>query len=682
MEAGAREFDFAENLARFEEFFKRYYHKEILRVLRSYPEKKSLIVDFQDLDKYDISLADEILKNPSEMLPVAERAIGNIELPLDASPLSPPKINVRLENLPEDRNILIRDIRSDHVGSLLSVEGIVRKTTDVRPKLILGSFECQRCGHVMNIPQKDNKLKSPYLCESCETKGPFKLLVSESRFVNFQKIMIQEALERLRGGENPKQLTVHLEDDTTGKISPGDGVQIVGILRAVRGNRANKKHSRVFDIYLEGNSVKLVKLKFEEIELTKEDEECIQEMARDPLVYERIRDSIAPHIIGYPEIKEAIMYQLFSSPTLKLPDGGEIRGDSHIFILGEPSTGKSEILQYVAKTLAPRGIYTSGRGTSSAGLTATAVKDEFGEGGWSLEAGALVMADMGIACIDEFDKMEQGDRSAMHEAMEQQTVSIAKAGMLATFRARCAILAAANPKYGRFDQYRSISEQINLSPTILSRFDLIFFVEDDSKETEMIAKHILDSVVSPEQVSPQIEPEMLRKYIAYARQNIDPVLTDAAREKIEAFYVEMRGMSQGREDIPIPLTARQLWAIVRLARASARARLSGEVSLEDADRAMRLVNLSLKQAGWDMETGRIDIDKIMVGTTKSQRDKINIILNIIKELEKSYDMARKAEIVDMAEREGIQEKNVEQLLERLRRDGELYEPRPGHYKIV
>lgn len=678
MEAGAQNLEVGDTSAKFEKFFRTYYNREILRVAHGYPEEKSLVVNFEDLDKYDITLAEELVRNPDATILAAEKALKNIDLPVD----TPVNIHVRFENLPATYKLLIRDIRSEDVGKFLAVEGIVRKSTDVRPKLVIGAFECERCGSVMHISQDRNKLKEPFLCESCERRGPFKLLVQESTFVDAQKILIQESLEDLRGGEHPKQLTIFFEDDLTGRITPGDRIEIVGVLRAAR-KRFKEKQSRVFEIFLEANSVKHVELNFEEVELTKEDEKKIAELSKDPLIYEKIRDSIAPHIYGYSDIKEAIMYQLFSSPALELPDGGRIRGDSHIIIMGEPATGKSEILQYIAKELAPRGVYASGKGTSAAGLTAAAIKDEFGDGGWTLEAGALVLADKGIACIDEFDKMETDDRGAMHEAMEQQSVSIAKAGMLATFRARCSILAAANPKYGRFDEYRAISEQVNLPPTILSRFDLIFFVRDIVEETREVAKHILDTVVSPTSITPKIEPELLRKYVAYARQNVLPVLAEDARNRIEQFYVEMREVAREAEDVPIPMTARQLWAILRIARAASRVRLSNETTVEDVERAIRLVKVSLKQAGVDMETGRVDIDKIMVGVTKSQRDRLTHVLDIIKELEKEYGTAKKSEIIERAANEGIPEREAEKAIEKLRLDGHVYDPmRDERYKVV
>ncbi|MEK6977066.1 MAG: minichromosome maintenance protein MCM [Candidatus Hydrothermarchaeota archaeon] len=665
--------------AKFEQFFRTYYHDEVQKISH-FPDTNSFHVDFEHLIKYSSALADEVIENPDSALPAAEKALKNLVIGkkgiIEPSFL---KINLRFTNLPLSQKVLIRDIRRVAIGKLIAVEGIVRKSTDVRPKLVEGAYDCQRCGEVTRIPQEGDRMRDPFLCRGCEKKGPFNFLAQESVFVDAQKVLIQETLDDLRGGEHPRQLSIFLEDDLTGRITPGNRIEFVGILRATPKQSKDQK-SRVFELFLEANNYTAMEMDFEAVEITKEEEEKIREFSKDPQIYEKIRDSIAPHIYGYRDIKEAIMYQLFSSPTLVLPDGGKIRGDSHIIIMGEPATGKSEILQYVAKELAPRGIYTSGKGTSSAGLTATAVKDEFGDGGWSLEAGALVLADRGMACIDEFDKMEPEDRSAMHEAMEQQTVSIAKAGMLATFRARCSILAAANPKYGRFDDYKSISEQVNLPPTILSRFDLIFFVRDALEDTREVARHILDTVTSPQSVTPEIEPLLLRKYIAYARQNVIPVLDEEAKKRVEEFYVEMRAVAKDAKDVPIPITARQLWAIIRIARGASRVRLSNRTTLEDAERAINLVKVSLKQAFVDIETGKVDVDSIMVGVTKTQRDRLTHLLDIIKGLEREYGTAKKAEILERASKEGIPEREAEKAIEKLKLDGHVFEPKFDFYK--
>ncbi len=335
--------------------------------------------------------------------------------------------------------------------------------------------------------------------------------------------------------------------------------------------------------------------------------------------------------------------------------------------------------------------------------TATAVRDEM-DGRWTLEAGALVLADKGIALVDEIDKMRPDDRSALHEAMEQQTISVAKAGINAVLKARCALLGAANPKYGRFDRYSPIAEQINLSPTLLSRFDLIFVLTDDPnpERDRMLAEHILEThelgeklekmrnVVSeyskqlePEirKVSPAIDPELLRKYIAYAKRTVFPVLSEEAKKKIIEFYVGMRG--KVKENSPVPITARQLEALIRLAEASARMRLSDTVEPEDVDRVLKIIRKSLEQIAVDPETGEIDIDYAFSGTSKTQRDRIIIIKKIIEELEKEYEKGVPEEIIfEEAEKRGIEKTKAREILFKLREKGELYCPKVDHYKIV
>jgi len=656
--------------ARLENFLRSYAHDTLLGIARNYPQEKRLLINFASLEKFDFQLAEELLSNPAKVLGIAKSIIKSFDLPLEAGE----EIQIGVASLPKTASLMIRDIRTEHVGKLLSLRGIIRKATDIRPKILTAAYECQKCGHIMKIDQEAEFLRTPSVCESCELKGGFKLVENESKLINFQKILIQEDLEDLRGGESPKEVVCELEEDLTARAMPGDRVEVVGILLT-----KVKKNSRVFDIYLETIHLNPIEVEFEEIKITKEEEEKIKKLSKDPNAYEIIKDSIAPHIYGFREIKEAIAYQLFSSPVLTMPDGGRIRGDSHILIIGEPSTGKSEILQYVARELAPRGIYTAGKSATGAGLTATAVKDEFGEGGWSIEAGALVLADKGIACIDEFDKMGQDDRAAIHEAMEQQSISVAKAGIVATFGARCAILAAANPRFGRFDANKPLSEEINLTPTILSRFDLIFTVKDDPSETKNIARHILDSIVTPQKASPPLSPEFLRKYIAYARQHCFPKVSEAARKEIEEYYVTRREQAR---DAAIPLTARQLWAIVRLARAAARVRLSDEATVEDARKAIRLLDASLRDVGVDVESGAIDIDKIMVGVTKSQRDKIGILVEIIKDLERNFRTAEKSEIIEKAKAKNMSESEVENLIDILKRNGEIFEPKMGHYKVT
>nr|WP_245526736.1 LAGLIDADG family homing endonuclease [Methanothermus fervidus] len=1055
-----------EIIKKFEEFFSLKYKDEVYEVLENYPDEKSIVVDYVDLEMFNIDLADYLIEKPEECMSCAEEAIKQ----LDPSGKNP-EIHVRFKNVFPQVNL--RDLKSEHIGKLVCVEGIVRKTEEVRPRIAEGTFVCEKCYSVKKVPQEFNKITKPARCEECGSRS-FRLEKENSKFVDTQTLKIQEPLEQLAGGEQPRQITLVLEDDLVDIVSPGDVVRITGILKTMHKGRNRFKN------FIYGNYVEFIEQEFEEVEISEEDEKKIKELAKDSEIRKKIINSILPSIYGHEEIKEAVALQLFGGVPKELADGTRLRGDIHVLMIGDPGIGKSQMLKYVSK-LAPRGIYTSGKGTTGVGLTAAAIRDEFG--GWSLEAGALVLGDKGVVCIDELDKMREEDRSAIHEALEQQSyhkdfeillangrkmkignfvdelmeknknkiiygkdteilmtddldlkvmaydlknlkiipanvnrisrhkapdkfvkikfengrnvtvtpehpfvvwdkdikivradeikegmvvlgvnnyeisgnssidpniakflgfilsgectykdgfyeivfsnankklleefetivkklgikyniskkkeghktftvkiaskefyhdlitefpelslqsqsqrfthvkvpnkilmssksvkkaflnayfkrsgfvdncrvgystpsikmaedlqdlllmmgiysyiskdertykviidgeenikkfakiikddfrigrindlietsgnknnqdqnileneivqdieddeksvkisnnerqrnirfikvknvkfvensdskwvyditvephhlfvshgivlhnsISIAKAGIMATLNSRCSVLAAANPKFGRFDRYKSISEQINLPSTILSRFDLIFVIEDlpNKDRDRRLAEHVL-KIHQARDIKPEIDPELLRKYIAYARKYIKPKLTKDAREVIEDFYVSMR--SKGlEEDSPVPITVRQLESIVRLAEASARMKLKDKVEVEDAKRAIRLVEACLKQLGYDPETGKIDIDKVEGRTPKSKRDKYNAALELIKELEDEYESVPESMIIsEMNERYNIDENETKEILKTLRDKGMIYKDRDGGFGTV
>jgi replicative DNA helicase Mcm len=479
-------------VAKWEEFLRSRYWDDLLELADSYPDERSLKIRFSDIDKFDPDFAEELMENPEQTLEAAHAAMLELDLPMD---VYMDRAHVRIAELP--RHFKTRELRSDHIGKLLAIDGLVRTATEVRPKIVSAAFQCQRCGFTFFKEQTGNKFEDQNLkCmnQACDRGGPFKLMLAQSKFVDAQKIRVQESPEELRGGQQPQTLDVELEDDLAGKIFPGDRVIVNGILKSYQRNNPQQGKSTYFDLVHKGISVEMKDQEFEEIDITKEDEEMILRMSRDPEIYENIRKSIAPSIYGYEDVKEALALQLVSGFEKNLPDGARIRGDIHILLVGDPGIAKSQLLRYMIK-ISPRGIYTSGKSSTSAGLTATAVKDELGDGRWTIEAGALVLADKGIAAIDEMDKMNNEDKSALHEAMEQQTISVAKAGVMATLKSRCSLLAAANPKLGRFDKYEPIAPQINLTPALMSRFDLIFVLTDDpdTKRDTAIANHILKS---------------------------------------------------------------------------------------------------------------------------------------------------------------------------------------------
>ena len=489
-------------------------------------------------------------------------------------------------------------------------------------------------------------------------------------------------------------------------MTAGDHVNVTGILKLdQQGN--DREKSPMFDLYMEGVDVSIEDEQFEDMDITDEDKQEIVELSNEDGLYEKMVGAIAPSIYGYDKEKLAMIFQLFSGVTKHLPDGSRIRGDLHMLLIGDPGTGKSQMLSYI-QNIAPRSVYTSGKGSSSAGLTAAAVRDDFGDGQqWTLEAGALVLADQGIAAIDELDKMRPEDRSAMHEALEQQKISVSKAGINATLKSRCSLLGAANPKYGRFDQFESIGEQIDLEPALISRFDLIFTVTDKPNEEEDrdLAGHILQTNYAGElhthrqqnaasdysaeeveavtdEVAPTIEPDLLRKYVAHAKKNCFPTMTEEAKAEIEDFYVDLRARGTD-EDAPVPVTARKLEALVRLSEASARIRLSDQVEQSDAERATSIARYCMEQIGMDPETGEFDADVVETGTSKSQRDRIQNIKGIIDDIEDEYDEGAPVDVViDRAEEVGIDQSKAEHEIEKLKQKGEVYEPRPDHLRTT
>ncbi len=639
----------------------------------------SLYVDFDDLLRFDPELARKTIAEPDSMIKIGDIALREV-LKIHDEDYAENTQNLHLRFRNVETYVPLRQIRANHIGKLIRVEGILMRASQVKPLLVTGVFQCGHCGEKIRIPQEEGRYTPPMVCPNpaCRKKGPFKLIIEESEFIDWQKIRIQETPDELPPGQMPRSLDVIFTDDLVDTCRPGDLVRIVGILRSAPDFSGAKKLA-TFHVFIEANGVDVSEKEFEHLQISEEDEKKIIELSKDPFVHTKITQSLAPSIHGNEKIKEAVTLMLFGGVPKVLPDGTKIRGKSNILLVGDPGTGKSQLLKYVA-TLATRGLYTSGKGTSAAGLTAAVVHDSE-TGAMTLEAGALVLADQGVACIDEFDKMEASDRSAIHEAMEQHTVSIAKAGIVATLNARTSILAAANPIMGRYNPNLTVAENLKLPVTILSRFDLIFIMIDkpDTKKDRELARHILGlHKTKGKELPPVLPPEFLRKYIAYATKNVKPVISAEAAEEIENFYIKMRSSGEA-EGSPVPITARQLEAVIRLAEARARMALRDEVTREDAQAVIDLVTESLKAVGIDPETGQFDIDTIYTGRSKSQRDKTQQIVEIIEQLQLELDGPVPIDqIVDKAVNEGIDKDFVIRSIDQLKLDGMFYEPRPGY----
>ncbi|MDP8011687.1 MAG: minichromosome maintenance protein MCM [Thermoplasmata archaeon] len=662
-----------------EMFFVQYgYNVKISLLGEKYPDERSLIVDFNEIQEFSSELLESLTENPEETLKYGEEIILK-KFP-EEQRIS--VLHLRIKNIPDDRLREIRKIRSKNIGELITIEGLVRQVTEVRPRLVTGAFQCTSCGHVNYKDQETEILELPAFCEGCGKKRGetrFKLLEDFSIFLDSQRIEIQENPEDIRGGEQPQRIQAYLEDDLAGAVVPGDRVRITGILKTrPRGTRQNP--SVVFDIYIYAVNVEAMKEEYKSIVLTDEDIYKIKELASDKNVIERLRNKIASTLFGLEIEKEAILLQLFGGIPLKRRDGTRIRGDIHILLVGDPGTGKSQLLKYVSN-VAPKSIFTSGKGSTAAGLTAAATKEEFGEGRWTLEAGALVLADNGIAAIDEIDKMDDKDRVAMHEAMEQQTVTISKAGMNATLMTRCSILAAANPKFGRFDLSKPLAEQINLLPTLLSRFDAIFKMPDVPGDVDAkIAEHILEIHMETEEpVKDEIDDDLFKKYIAYAKKHINPKLTDEAKNELKSYYLKMRSLYTQTKTIPI--TARQLEALIRLTQASARARLSNYAGIDDARRAIRIIQHFIEDVATNAE-GVIDIDRVASTIPTGERTKYELVLDIIRELQEVKGFAGEDEIIREAEQRGFTSLDIQKILKDLQRDNFIYMPSNGRFRLI
>lgn len=941
----------------------------------------SLEVNYDDIIDFDYDFAVALTANPKRYLP--EINMGFEEYCRDTNDYKGKRteiFNVRFDNLVKCDKEDIKDIRAKHINKLIQLEGTIRFISEVKPEVREAVFQCQRCSDYMTIIQDGEILKEPIVCDNpeCGRNGPFKLIEESSSFSDWQGLKIQEKLEKLRGGQMPRDIDCVARGDLVEKALAGAVIRVVGVLKIYqeKGKMGKKTtYSKIFEI----NNLKVMSKQPEELEATDDDIEEFLDLARDPNVCTMIRDSIAPAIFGALEVKEAIALMLFAGDQKLLSDGTKLRGSSNILLVGDPGIAKSQVLKFV-NNVAPRSIYTSGKGTSAAGLTAAVIKDEL-TGGFGLEAGALVIADEGIACIeenqevitikgkvkikdikegdliinykdgnkgidlvkskyykgqkevikvktesgkeiiatpdhivmttngwkelreikdeeiitlnqflsvwehtriisreshgkkkvydlsinntpnfivndiivhnciDEIDKMSKDDRSSVHEAMEQQsyhssleliidnervkigkyidklmiqnekrvvngincqilevqgkkimstdfknitqenitnvsrhiapkefikitysngreivvtpehpiyiyekdgiatteaknisvgklvpltnnisitsgkvvkvdlipnetekyvydvtvephhtfiaegiilhnTISIAKAGIMATLNARASILAAANPKRGRFDRHKPLVDQIELEPTLLSRFDLIFIMTDTPTEQQdrLLANHIQKMWNNAtDAINPPLGIDTLRKYIAYATKEFKHItLTEEAQQSLNDYYVDLRKPSAEGGEKPIPITARQLESLRRLVESRARMRLSHNATIEDSEKILKLYKYTMENVAKDTETGEIDIDMIMSGTPKSQRDKITVIMDIISSLDKKNngEGALQEEVYEDARAENISDSFTRKIIDELKQKGDVYEPRPDRLKLT
>ncbi|KAI0554633.1 MCM-domain-containing protein [Xylaria curta] len=572
---------------------------------------ESLEVSYDHLSSSKAILAYFLANAPQEMLVLFDQvAMDVVLLHYPDYERIHSDIHVRIFDLPV--HYTLRQLRQSHLNCLVRVSGVVTRRTGVFPQLIYIKFDCTKCGVTLGPFQQESnvEVKIKY-CQNCQSRGPFTVNSEKTIYRNYQKLTLQESPGTVPAGRLPRTREVILLWDLIDKAKPGEEIEVTGIYRNNYDAQLNNRNGfPVFATILEANNIVKAHDQLAGFRLTEEDEQEIRKLSRDPQIIDKVVNSIAPSIYGHTDIKTAVALSLFGGVAKTAKGSHHVRGDINVLLLGDPGTAKSQVLKYVEKT-AHRAVFATGQGASAVGLTASVRRDPL-TSEWTLEGGALVLADKGTCLIDEFDKMNDQDRTSIHEAMEQQTISISKAGIVTTLQARCGIIAAANPIGGRYNSTIPFSANVELTEPILSRFDILCVVRDtvDPSEDERLARFIvgshsrshpstqggeqpedMDQDTDPAQESQdaqkkegEIPQELLRKYILYAREHCQPKLLHMDEDKVARLFADMRRESLATGAYPI--TVRHLEAIIRISEAFCRMRLSEYCSAQDIDRAI------------------------------------------------------------------------------------------------
>ncbi|MEE2629641.1 MAG: minichromosome maintenance protein MCM [Candidatus Thermoplasmatota archaeon] len=711
--------------SRWRTFLEEAKDSEVMTLLSRQSNYPFLAIPFHELQSFDPDFAEDILESPKTILSSGSRTLVEIcrerGEEIDAM--------LRVGELPSDSRKPLREIGSADIDKLRSVDVIVTKISEIKPRIHRAVFKCESCGHDIEIDQENEReLKEPLNCPQalggCGSSKPatrFDLVLLSSRMVNNQWIEIQEQPENVPSGAQPRRGMVLIEGDQVNKHLPGERIT-ANVIPVVRSEVRNRKKTPMFDVIFHLISSEHESTPFTEISIDEEDSARIIEISKRDDLMSLVQDSIAPSvfatgILGH--VKRSLALQLFGGVSRRLNDKTRSRGDIHILLMGDPGVAKSHLLTFISE-LSPRGRFATGGGVSGAGLTAAAVRDAFGDGRFALEAGVLPLSDRGLAAIDEFDKISEEDRRMMHPAMEQQQVHVAKGGITATLHSRCAILAAANPKDGRFSKrgpnqsvMRSFQET-GLPPPLASRFDIIWMIRDEIRvrDDERIARHILENrtagrsemliegtielsekdqdseaiFATTNQGVEHLTQEFLRKYIAYAKRTVHPQLNDEAKTAILDYYTNER-QSFGREDqfqsdqsdreSIIPITARALEALIRLTESHARMHLRDVATADDAKVALAVFK------HWREESGIEDESELHSGVSVRARSNNSTVRQMVRDVCSQHGgVAERSQIYNLAIDKGISEHEVDSVLSKMLTSGELWSPRIDQFSFV
>lgn len=711
---------------RWKSFLEETMADEVQRIVSGQADKMEL--SFHQIQTFDPDFADMLLDHPTHILREGSAALKIYCIEMGAQDIEP---FIRIDLLPLDSRRDLRRIGHVDVQKLISSEVSVTKVSEIKPRIHRSVFQCS-CDYETEIIQHDHtELEEPLQCEGCgERKGrvKFTLMKEKCSLVDNQKIEIQEIPERVPSGAQPSTGMVILEGDLVNSVLPGTRI-IANMIPQMNSERKGSRKTPLFEIFYSMVSVEAETTPFTEIIIDDEEEEKIKKLVKEygdsNNLINLLVDSIAPSIFPTPVlrwVKRSLALQLFGGVARVSSDGTRSRGDIHILLMGDPGVAKSQLLTYMSN-LSPRGKFTSGGSVSAAGLTAAAVKDGFSDGRFALEAGVLPLSDRGLAAIDEFDKISKQDTSAIHPAMEQQKIRVAKGGITATLNSRCAVLAAANPESGRFDPLSANAsimqsfKETGLETPLASRFDLIWLLQDTPEPglDEKIARHILQnrtSGVSELQIEDKMGSEpipdseeimdighdqkqhlttnFLRKYVAYAKRNIHPSLDDEAKNLLVKYYIKTRnsfnrnqnnprgsdyGISQSdkSEITEVPVTARALEALMRLTEAHARIHLRQTATVVDAEVAKAIF------MHWRDEANIRDEAEFQTGMSKQKQS--SLVRIIMQEISDANEGRMKmSQIIDAALIKGISDSTVRSVISRLSTTGAIYEPQTGTYE--
>jgi replicative DNA helicase Mcm len=650
-------------------------YKEVMQLIEDFFEahqnttitagKGYISIDFRDVLQFDIDWAEYIISNPEDI-------ISLIKIYIDKRYEA--NVNILIYNLSKIPSYVkrIRDLRTEDENHLISLKGIIRNISDVFSETISIKYTCRHCAEEITFPiRKFSKPTKMPLCH-CKTRSWVEV---ERKKRNCQKIVVEEEIDTIEGTQMPNKiecyLTEYLTNSNIEKFNNlGSRVEIVGVLK-----------ERVQDItgykYIDAISIVHLDEKYKEIAITGEDRQKIEEISKDKDITKKMIKSLARHIWGLDEIKEAMILQLYGSVEMNKSDVNQKyeRGNFHILLVGDPSMGKSVLAKSI-ESVALKSKYSASTSATKTGLTFSIIKDEM-TGGFSLQAGAVLLANNGIAIIDEFDKMDDEDKLALHECMTEQTISVDKANIHTQLKCKTAILACANWKHSRFDPNENVYSQINMPDSLISRFDMIFILKDEpnKERDEQMVKLVIGNAEIKE---PEIPYELWKKHILYCK-SFNPQIDRDIQKKMERFYLDIRNKSAMNSDKFVNITLRQAEAIKRLSIASARLHLR-DVTEDDFETAKRLLMFSLREVAFDENTGKIDFDVIETGSSTSEKDIIKKILYNIDEEEKRTGYCTFDFLADTFKE--ISPEKLEVYIEKIRKSGEIFEPKPTRYKML